>query len=373
MTFNPTEQVQPPQQPGKFVLVGHGWRADFFLRIAQQAPQYFECVAAVTRGEAAGLALQKEWGMPTYRSIEDVVANHEIDVVVVCIPRAEAPAVITHLVELGLRVLTETPPAATLDGLLDLWSKVGESGLVCVAEQTPYVPIFAGAQEIVATGAIGEITSAALSWTHDYHAMAVLRGALGIRGESLKISAISTTEPLLDAANRRQGGFPLEITDHLHTRAFLQSESKTGLYDFVAGQWYQPLRQRRFLVRGTRGELDERSVVWSGEDGTPMNAQIERRQLGVNGNLEGADFDTLSWGDRVIYRNRFQGSRLSDDEIAVATCLTLSMQPGRIGGYSLADGSQDAYLALSVNAAVANKENVVTKVQPWSDQLDRDS
>jgi predicted dehydrogenase len=369
MVFDPTELVGVPQRPGRFALVGHGWRADFFLRVARQAPEFFVCAGVVTRTEDVGVALEREWGVSSYRSIEELIAEHEVDVVVVCIPRAQTPAVVTHLVELGLRVLTETPPAATVEGLADLWSRVGESGLVCVAEQTPYVPIFAAAQQIVGTGALGDVTSAALSWTHDYHAMAVLRGALGIAGEPLTISVVATTEPLLDAANRRQGGFPLEITDHLHTRAFLQAEHTTGSYDFVAGQWYQPLRQRRFLVRGTRGELDEQSVVWSGADGTPMSAPIQRRQLGVNGNLEGADFDTLTWGDRVVYRNRFQGSRLSDDEIAVATCLLLAAQPDQIGGYTLAEASQDAYLALCIHQAVADQKQITTTIQPWNNHL----
>ncbi|MCU1510050.1 MAG: hypothetical protein JWQ12_2315 [Glaciihabitans sp.] len=369
MTAPTPQQVRPPQRPGRFAVVGHGWRADFFLRIARQAPEFFSCVGAVTRTEEAGLALQEEWGIPSYRSIEQLLEHHDIDVVVVSIPRAVTPAVVAHLVELGLRVLTETPPAGSVDELLKLWDAVGESGLVCVAEQNPYLPIFAGIQNIIATGVLGKVSSASLSWTHDYHAMSVLRRTLGIAGESLRVFATATTEPLLDAADRRNGGSSLEVVDGTHTRALLDSGNKSAFYDFVSNQWYNPLRERRILVRGSSGELDEQNVTWSGQDGTPMKAPIYRRQLGVNGNLEGADFDVLTWGGRVVYRNAFQGARLSDDEIAVATCLLLSMAPDRMGGYSLADASQDQYLALTIHAAAANRETVETKVQPWAGHL----
>jgi predicted dehydrogenase len=359
-----------PERPGRFALVGHGWRADFFLRVASRCPDFFHCAGAVTRTAAAGAELEREWGIPTYRSIEELVAEQEIDVAVVSIPRAEAPAVIVQLVELGIRVLSETPPAPDVDSLRSLWSAVGHSDLVRIAEQTPYLPVFQAAREIISTGVLGVVSSAALSWTHDYHAMAVLRQTLGFGGEGLTITASATTEPLLDAADPRVALTPLEVTDHLHTRALVQSATATGLYDFVANQWYNPLRRRRFLARGSTGELDERGLIWSGADGTPMTAQIERRQLGVDGNLEGADLDVLTWADRVVYRNPFAGGRLSDDEIAVGTCLLLALQDERMGGHSLADACQDQYLALAVQKAVADGEPVVTEVQPWGDRLD---
>ncbi len=362
--------VEAPTRPGRFAVVGHGWRADFFLRIAKQAPEYFSCVGAVTRTEGAGSALQSEWGIPSYRSIEELIAHHELDVVVVSIPRTETPTVVAHLVDLGLRVLTETPPAGNVDALLGLWEAAGESGLVCVAEQNPYLPVFVGVQNIIATGAIGTVSSASLSWTHDYHAISVLRRMLGIAGESLRIIATATIEPLLDAADRRNGGSLLEVVDGTHTRALLDTGDKSALYDFVSNQWYNPLRERRILVRGSHGEIDAESVIWSSGDGTPMKAPIHRRQLGVNGNLEGADFDTITWAGQVIYRNPFQGSRLSDDEIAVATSLRLSMQPGRMAGYSLAEASQDQYIALTIHAAAARKETVETSIQPWAGYLD---
>jgi hypothetical protein len=72
----------------------------------------------------------------------------------------------------------------------------------------------------------------------------------------------------------------------------------------------------------------------------------------------------------VIHRNRFQGAHLSDDEVGVANCLMLSMQPKRMGGYSLANASQDQYLALTIRTAADDHESIVTSVQPWNSELD---
>ena len=45
----------------------------------------------------------------------------------------------------GVRVLTETPPAPDVQGLRDLWSQVGDSGLVQVMDFMASQPIANGA------------------------------------------------------------------------------------------------------------------------------------------------------------------------------------------------------------------------------------
>jgi hypothetical protein len=52
-------------------------------------------------------------------------------------------------------VLAETTPAPDLAGLRALWSAVGDSGMVQVAEQYPLMPSHAARAAVVASGAIG--------------------------------------------------------------------------------------------------------------------------------------------------------------------------------------------------------------------------
>jgi hypothetical protein len=59
---------------------------------------------------------------------------------------------------------------------------------------------------------------------------------------------------------------------------------------------------------------------------------------------------------------------LSDDEIAVASCL-LGMDVYVDGGpdmYSLAEASQDQYLSLMIEQAISSGEVGVTTLQPWA-------
>ncbi len=57
------------------------------------------------------------------------------DFVIVPVAWEAAPAVTEQLVERGVRVLSEIPPAPDLAGLRQLWNAVDSSRLVPVAEQ----------------------------------------------------------------------------------------------------------------------------------------------------------------------------------------------------------------------------------------------
>jgi predicted dehydrogenase len=358
--------------PVRFGVVGHGWRADFYFRLARQAPDRFHCVGAVTRRAEVGARLEQQWGIPTYRRPEDLVSAGAPEVVVTSVPRTANPDVVRTLVGLGTAVLSETPPAEDVDGLRRLWADVGASDLVQVAEQHPYLPVIAAVRCLVEQGVLGEVTSAQVSWTHDYHAMALLRTLLRVAAPPARVSAAQTTGPLLEGPDR--GGWPetQRVQPTAHTLSILEMAGRTGVYDFSDGQWFNPLRRRHLILRGSRGEVVGDQVTWAGDDGAPQSAPIVRRQAGFDGNLEGADLDTLTWAGHTLYRNPYPGCRMSDEEIAIATCLerTALWRRGEAPPpYPLADACQDHLLALSVHAAAERGEPVMTGVEPWADAV----
>lgn len=355
--------------PGRFGLIGHGWRAAFYLRIARAAPHLFSCVGVMRRGEQNGRPPEDIGGVRTFRSVRDLVRSERPDVVVVSVPRTAAPSIIVELVDAGVRVLVETPPAPDLPSLRALWSRVGESDLVRVAEQHPVLPIVAAIQRIIASGALGDVTSAAISWTHDYHAMAMLRAILNIQGEPIRV--VGAAGEVRQAAGPDRYGIPSAAGEaqRTHSVAILDAPGKLGIYDFTSEQWFDPLRRRRLLVRGSRGEIDASEVTWLAGSGTPMTAPIQRRQVGLDGNLEGMDLDTLSWAGEVVYTNSFKGARLSDEEIAIATRLQSALQPERMDGYSLANAAQDHYLSMIIREVAASGAAGVTERQPWHDHV----
>ncbi len=360
--------------PLPFGLVGHGWRADFFLRVAAALPDRLRCTGVVTRGGSAGVEVERRWGVPTHRSVEAMLAAAAPLAVVTSVPWAATPDVARELVARDVAVLAETPPAPDAEGLRALWADVGASGLVQVAEQNPFLPVLVALRRLVDDGVLGEPTSAWLSWTHGYHAVAVLRRLLGAGGEEVTVQAASGAGPLVQGPDRAGRPADPEQVPTTHTVATLRFPASIGTYDFTDGQWFHPLRRRHVVVRGSRGEGTGTSVAWAGQDGRPLEAPLVRRQTGLDGDLEGADLDTITWCDRTLYTNPYRGSRLSDEEIAVAALLerTLRWRRGEADPpYPLAEGCQDQLLSLAIGAAAATGRPVTTAEEPWSRALRR--
>ena len=94
-----------------------------------------------------------------------------------------------------------------------------------------------------------------------------------------------------------------------------------------------------------------------------------RRQTGLDGDLEGADLDTFTWCGRTLYVNPYRGSRLSDEEIAVADLLERTLRWRRAEGdppYPLAEGCQDQLLSLAIGEAAATGMTVTTRTEAWA-------
>ena len=133
-------------------------------------------------------------------------------------------------------------------------------------------------------------------------------------------------------------------------------------------QYFSWIRSSRVLVRGERGEIKDNEVRYLLDFETPAKAKLERWDLGHGGNLEGYSHRGVTLGERWVYRSPFGGSRLSDDEIAVATCLTNMAEDTQKGRdfYGLAEAAQDAYLAYCVAQAVREEKTVAASKQDWA-------
>src|ERR1700761_481465 len=136
-------------QPGTFGLVGSGWRAEFFLRLASQLPDRFRATGLVTRSAERGALITARWGVPCFQTVAELLKNTQPDVVIPCVPWPVTPEVTVELVSHGAKVLAETPPAPDVDGLRQLWQAVGGTGLVQVAEQYLLMPAHAARATVV--------------------------------------------------------------------------------------------------------------------------------------------------------------------------------------------------------------------------------
>jgi predicted dehydrogenase len=344
-----------------FAVVGTGWRAEYFWRIAA-ALDGLDCVGVVSRRP-------RELPVPVFRSVAECLASAKPDFVVTAVPWAVTPTLVVDLVERGVPVLAETPPAPDLDGLRRLWQAVGAGGLVQVAEQYTRMPAHAARIALVRSGTIGDPSRVDVSSTHQYHAVSLIRTLLGVGRGPASVRAVRTVAPLADPLSRAGWAEQVEVRQATTTIATVEFDGGGfGLYDFTDNQWHNQLLMRRLLVRGTLGELRDQEVVRLAADRTVVRSPIVRRQTGYDLDLDGFDTDHLTFGSDVLYRNPFPGRRWNDEEIAIATLLldTASWVAGDgPEPYPLADGIQDHRIALAIEEAADSGTAVQVRDEPW--------
>ena len=359
-----------PAPAARFGVVGSGWRTRFFLRLARLAPAHLTVTGVVTRTAERGAQLEAEWDMPTFRTLPDLAAATKSDFVAASVPWPVTPEVTTEAVNLGLHVLAETPPAPDAHGLRDLWDAVGRSGRVQVAEQYLLMPGHAARLAVLRQGVIGDVTSVQVSSTHLYHATSMIRHMLGVGFQPATVVARAFPAPLVNPLSPRGWTGSEEPEELATTIAMLDfGAGRSGLYDFTDNQWWNPLRARRIVIRGSRGEIVDDTVVRLADATTPVTSTFARRQLGIDLNLEGVELAHISFDGQVVYRNPFPGARLSDDDLAVATILRDTAAWARGDGpepYPLAEGCQDHLLGLAIEEAARTGTPVTTDRENWA-------
>ena len=121
-------------------------------------------------------------------------------------------------------------------------------------------------------------------------------------------------------------------------------------------------------MRGERGEITDDKARILLDFRTPITMELVRRDAGRGDDLRALHHEGITLGDEWIYRNPFALGRLSDDEIAVATCLQKMSEyvEGAPDFYSLAEASQDHYLSLLMNQSVESGHAAQSQSQIWS-------
>jgi predicted dehydrogenase len=345
-----------------FALIGGGWRARMFLKVARELGTV-HCGGVVLR--TAG-----NLDVPTFTSLDACLQELSVDFVLTTTPRHVTPRFIAEAVSREIPVLAETPPAPDLEGLRALWSTVGDSGLVQVAEQYLMMPSHAARVALVAAGTIGTPTQVQVSSTQQYHAVALMRGLLTAGRGPATVRASRFAAPLVNPLSRTGWTDDEEAHPTTTTIATLDfGDGRSGLYDFTEQQTRNQLRFRRLTVRGSAGELHNDEVVRMTSPRTLVRTPLVRRQTGYDLDLIGYDTEHISLGSEVLYRNPYPGRRWMDDEIAMATLLERMANWVQGEGpepYPLAEGAQDQQLALAIEESADTDTTVTTSREGWS-------
>ena len=349
----------------RFALIGSGWRAAFYLRVAAALPHQFEATGLLTRDLGRRDAIRREFGVATPATLDELLASKP-EFVVVSTPWQMTPILLRELTDLQVAILSETPPAPDLDGLRAL-APLARTGRIQVAEQYQFQPFHAARLSVVRSGRLGRVTEARVSAAHGYHGIDLIRRLLGLDREPLTVRAHRFVSPIVAGPDRTGPPAEERVVDSEVLIAFLDAGDRLGVYDFTEDQYFSWIRSGWVIVRGECGEINGRIVRSLRDHQTVVGGELVRQDAGHDGNLEGFHLKGITLGDEWVYRNPFMPARLSDDEIAVATCL--SRMGEWLGGgpdvCSLSDAAQDHYLGLLVAEAARTGEPVRAAGHIW--------
>ena len=357
-----------------FGIIGGGWRAEFFLRIARELPERFRVAGMLVRDAGKAARLEEAFGVPTHRTLDELMRTRGMAFVIVSVPWPVSPVMLRELAERGMPALGETPPAPDLPGLIALWEFAqGLGARIQVAEQYPFQPLHAARLAIARSGKLGRISQAQVSACHGYHGTCLIRSFLGIEFEEATIRAHEFVMPIVESRGREGHGEVERVVDSKQVIAELDFASvyrgdRFGIFDFTGDQYFSYIRSHRVLVRGERGEIKDGEVRYLQDFRTPVELALRRVNTGEAGNLEGYHLKGYLAGAEWIYTNPYAPGRLTDDEIAIAACLDKMAvhAAGGPGYYGLAEASQDHYLGMLINQAAASGQAVRAVRQPWA-------
>lgn len=292
----------------KYGIVGAGWRSEFYLRIAELLPKEFSVSGIYIRNSEKQKEFADKYNVRICSSLEELLKT-DFDFIVSCVNKDNISEMIKTLAAKNIPVLTETP---VTDGSL--------KGRVQVAEQFHFMPRNQAYKRIIESGILGEVHSVRLSCCHDYHAASLIRFFLDTGFEKPEITSISLTDPVT-RYNSRAG--------YLKSPAVIKAEEKikifkfkdrTAVYDFSFEQYFSDIRSSQITIRGTNGEIVNNTCSYL-KDGVPHRFDICRNTYGAEESLDGMCLFNITGNGEVLYTNPFPYSRLSDEEIAIATCL----------------------------------------------------
>ena len=329
-----------------FGIIGAGWRSEFYLRIASLVPEKFNITGIYIRNEFKRAEFKNKYNVKICNNLEELIETKP-EFVVSCVNKDGICDMISELCNRGIAVLSETPIGTSSEQAESFKNLIRPEWKVQVAEQFHFQPRNQAIKTIIDSGVLGEISNVYLSCCHDYHAVSLIRFFLGVKDKIPKVTSFDLPDKL-NVYNGRNGTFkePEEKISK-HTVSVLEYGNKSAVYDFTAEQYFSDIRSSLIIIRGTNGEILNNVCTYL--DGTtPMKFNLERNFCGKNENLDGMYLDSITGNGKILYKNPFDKARLTDEEIAIATCLDKMDEYIKTGTdfYPLNDALTDALTSL---------------------------
>ena len=307
----------------RFAVIGSGWRSLFYVRIAKALPDMFELTALLCRGQEKADRIQKEYGIHTTTSEDEIIASKP-DFVVSAVNKSSMSDVVRYWAAKGIPVLSETPAGLDIDTLKAIRQDVENGARIQVAEQYFLYPSIKAIIDECKSGTIGEPVSLNISAMHDYHAASVIRRMLGTGLEDVAITGKTFSMKVTDTRTRYEVLTEGRVVEKEEKHLIMEyADGKTAFYDFMSDQYRSPIRNRYINLKGTRGEI-------------------------INDTVYYLDKDNLATCKKLDITNPYGYAGLSEDEAAI-TGILLGMKEYVDTGkevYPMDEALYDAYIGI---------------------------
>ena len=332
-----------------FLIVGSGYRAEFYARIARKYSTLFRAMF-LCRSEEKAAAVEQRTGVNGTASLESALAFHP-DFIVVAVDNKHVGDVTEEWALRGYPVLSETPVGCSVEQLERLRKLQQEKGaLISCAEQYHRYPVLAEGIRRVESGLIGRPCSIYISLAHEYHGFSLIRRILQTTGEEYTMVAVRQRSETAATDSRYGAILDGSIAQEERYIAYITfSSGKTAIYDFADLQYRSFIRSRHLTVRGERGEWNDRIMSFVDADNKPGRICLMPE---IPDRFQQLDTQTLRDGRKTWTPELFLDTE--QDEFAAASML-LDMGAYISGGpspYPLEEAVADAYFCLLLRQAV---------------------
>jgi hypothetical protein len=349
-------------KPVRFSIIGGGWRAHFYLRLAKMLPHLFEVSGVYVRDSDKRQQLQAAWNVNTPSTLDKLLNASDADFIVLSISKQAVAPMLLELASTSIPILAETPPAANLEQLLHLVANMPANARIQVAEQYPFYPHNQARTSLLAAGMLGEPVHLQVSAGHGYHGMSLIRRWLALGNEECTITGQRFESSIMEGPYREQ--LPQEerfVASSQDVALFQFEGGRSAVFDFTREQYFSPIRQNRVLIRGIKGEIIDNRAYYMADFETPIQGKFTRIQSGGEGSLGPLSLEGIVFEGDWLYRNPVHPTAFTDEELAMTQVLLHMADYARqgISTYSFMDACLDTYLAFMMDEAIHTGHRVV--------------
>ncbi|MCD7864390.1 MAG: Gfo/Idh/MocA family oxidoreductase [Lachnospiraceae bacterium] len=360
----------------RFIIIGSGWRAMYYARIAAALPESFELCAMLCRSQEKADAVHVAQGIYTTTSIEEC-RRMKPDFVVVAVSKASIAEVTLEWASYGFPVLCETPAALDEENLCGLWEAHLKGAVILSAEQYTRYPLYQAMVKVLDSNLIGAPDGAVVSLAHGYHGASLIRAFLREGMTAFRVSGREFTFPTTETLSRYERFTDGRVGMKKRTTAVIEfQDGKVALFDFDSEQYRSPIRHNYVNIRGCRGEMKDEVFYYLDQENQPVEASLEAnsrrvRTASENPNLrEFAEVTGITFQGKSVYTPPFGRCGLSEDETAIALVMADVAACGagkKEADYPLREALQDCYMAILLEKSVKEGWPVESKKMPWQE------